>query len=218
MKPHHLISLLLLVCLSGCDLAGVAASKLLPPQKILPAYKGLLGHSVGIMVWADRGLKLDYPSVQLDIASGLQNKFHLAQTIGKSKDLLGTTFPVKPESIVKYQQTYPQIDAMDITDVAPKIGPQRLIYIEINDFSTRPDPQVELYRGTMTASIKVLAIVGGKAKVVYTDNDVRAIFPKTSGEDGIPNVGDYPIYRGLTDAFTTEAIHRFVTYESEDDD
>lgn len=216
MRPHHLIYLLLL-SLSGCAAFGVAASKLLPPEKIAPAYKGLLGHSVAIMVWADHGLRLDYPSIQLDIAAGLQNKFRLAQTVGKSKDLAGTTFPLRPESIVKYQETYPQIEGMDITDVAPKINVQRLIYIEINDFSTRPDPQVELFRGNMSATIKVIAIVGGKGKAVFTDNDIHVVYPKDSQEDGVPNVGDYAIYRGLTDAFTTEAIHRFVTYETDED-
>lgn len=170
------------------------------------------------MVWTSHGLRLDYPGMQLDISSGLEKKFLLAQKEGKSKDLIGTTFPIHPESIVKYQQTYPQIDQMDISDVAPKIGVQRLIYIEIDDFSTRPDPQVELYRGSLSASIKVLEVQNGKAKVAFTDNDVHVVYPKDSDEDGVPNVGDYAIYRGLTDAFTTEAIHRFVTYEAEEDD
>lgn len=218
MRPQHLICLLLFG-LSGCAVFGVAASKLLPPPKVKPAYTGLLGHSVGIMVWADRGLRLDYPNVRLDIASGLQNKFHLAQTEGKSKDLIGTTFPLHPESIVKYQETYPQIEDMDIIDVAPKIGVQRLIYIEVTDFSTRPDPSVELFRGNMIGSIKLIEISpDGKAKIAFTDDNVRAIYPKNSDADGIPSVGDYPIYRGTLDAFTTEVIHRFVTYEEEQDD
>jgi hypothetical protein len=206
------LSCVLLIPLSGCAVFGVAASKLLPPPKVRAAYKGLAGHSVGIMVWAGRGLRLDYPSVQLDIASGLQHKFHLAQTIAKSKDLIGTTFPIRPESIVKYQEIYPQIEGMDITDVAPKIGVQRLIYIEINDFSTRPEPTVELFRGSIDASIKVIA------KVVFTDSDVHAIYPENSPTDGVPSVGDYAIYRGTLDALTTEAIHRFVQYEQPEDD
>ena len=75
--PSGLSKLLLLSCSLVVRPWGVAASKLLPPQKISPAYKGgFSGISAAIMVIGrDRGLRLDYPSVQLDIASGLENKF-----------------------------------------------------------------------------------------------------------------------------------------------
>ena len=52
---------------------------------------------------------------------------------------------------------------MDIVDVAPKINVQRLIYIEINDFSTRPDPQVELFHADHDrVHQQVLTVIGGK--------------------------------------------------------
>ena len=212
----HLVVLPLLLCVSGCAALGVAANKLLPPKKISAAYKGLAGHSVGIMVWVDHGLRLDYPGIQLDIASGLQNKLREAQIKNKAKDLLGTTFPIRPESIVKYQETYPQIEGMELEEVAPKIGVQRLVYIEVDDFSTRPEPSIELFRGNITGTIKVIEVEpDGKAKVAFTDTDVHAIYPKNSPVDGLPTVGDYPIYRGTLDAFTTELEHRLVQYEEE---
>lgn len=216
---RNFIGCILLFSLSGCVALGVGAAKLLPPKQISAAYKGLRGHSVGVMVWVDRGLRLDYPGIQLDIASGLQHKLRLAQTKGKSKDLIDVTFPIRPESIVKYQQTYPQIEGMEMTDVAPKIGVQRLIYIEVDSFSTRPQPSIELFRGDITGTVKVFEVgPDGKAKLAFTDSDVHASFPKNAPVDGVPSVGDYPIYRGTLDAFTTELVHRFVQYEEETDD
>src|SRR4051794_35411872 len=94
---------------SGCTVLGVGAAKLLPPAKVRAAYRGLQHESVGVMVWADRGTRIDYPRMQLDTATSIQNKLILAQR-EKIKDLEGTTFPVETASIVRYQMDYPQIE------------------------------------------------------------------------------------------------------------
>jgi hypothetical protein len=206
-----------LLSTAGCTALGVAAAKLGPPPKVAAAYKDLAGRSVGIMVWADRGLRIDYQGIQIDVARGIQNKLQLAQSEAKRKELKETSFPVKPESIYNYQRQYPQMEAMQLVDVAPKMGVQRLIYVEITDFSTRPEPSIELFRGSIGGTVKVIEIgPDKKAKVVFTDNDVRAVFPKSAPQDGVPNAGDFRIYRGTTDAFTTEVVHRFVEYEVEE--
>jgi hypothetical protein len=171
---------------------------------------------VGVMVWADRGVRIDYPGMQLDTASGIQNKLELAQK-EQIKDLEGTKFPVKPASIVRYQMDHPEIEALKLTDVAPKLGVNRLIYIEIEDFATRPHPGVELYRGSMSGTIKVVEIAPDRsAKTVYQENDVRAIFPPKSPEDGVLTGDDYRIYVGTVDAFTTEVAKRFAQHEAQE--
>ena len=52
------------VIVSGCAALGVGASKLLPPRKVIPEYKGLAGQSVGIMVWVERGMRIDNPAMR----------------------------------------------------------------------------------------------------------------------------------------------------------
>src|SRR5881394_994935 len=75
----------LLLC--GCALLGVAAYKLKPPDTIKPQYMNLVNQRVGVMVWADRGLRIDWPALQLDLGNGIDQKLH-AQTLdekGKPK-------------------------------------------------------------------------------------------------------------------------------------
>src|SRR5687768_9228015 len=134
---------------SGCTLLGVAAYKLKPPETVQPKYMGLENQSTGVMVWADRGLRIDWPMIQLDLANTVQQKLTDFQK-GKgreSKTLVGTTFPVLPASIVRYQKDHPEIEAMPVTDIAPRLGVKRLIYVELEDFATRSNQQVALYRG-----------------------------------------------------------------------
>src|SRR5688572_33444626 len=128
-----------ILLLSGCQILGVAAYKLKPPETIQPKYMGLENQSTGVMVWADRGLRIDWPTIQLDLANTVQKKLTDFQKAKKreSKTLGGTSFPVLPASIVRYQRDFPEIEAMPITDVAPRLQVSRLIYVELEDFSTR---------------------------------------------------------------------------------
>ncbi len=207
----------ILISCGGCNIFGAAAAKLAPPPKVRAAYKDLAGKSVGVMVWADRGMRIDYPAMQLDTATNIQNKLIKLQTEDKAKELKGTTFPVQPASIVRYQMDYPQIETLQLTDVAPKMGVQRLIYIEIESFSTRPVASVELFRGAMSGTIKVVEVgPDKKGKVVFEENGVNVVFPKKSPEDGIQGSDDFRIYIGTVDAFTTEVVHRFAEYEEEE--
>jgi hypothetical protein len=218
--------LALLSCLpavsGGCNIVGagaVLANKIVP-QKVEPQYKGLAGQSVAIMVWAERGIRIDYPTVQSDIATSLQNKLLAAQS-AKADELKETKFPVPAASILRYQAEYPQIQSRPITEVAPHLanrtGLTRLIYIEISDFSTRPAPGVDLFRGSMSGSIKVLDIKDGKARAVYEESDVHAAFPKKAPQEGTPNANDTRIYIGTVNEYTTEVVKRFITHEDDDE-
>lgn len=220
--PLLLVALgLVLPALVGCNIVGAGAvvANRIVPQKVEPQYKGLAGQSVAVMIWAERGIRIDWPTVQSDIATSVQNKLVAAQA-DKAKELKETKFPVPAASILRYQADYPQIQSRPITEVAPHLanrtGLTRLIYIEISDFSTRPAPGVDLFRGAMSGSIKVVDIKDGKARIAYEESDIRASFPKKSPDEGTPNANDNRIYIGTVNEFTTEVVKRFITHEDEE--
>jgi hypothetical protein len=213
-RCHLPIAICLLFCsfllfaASGCAVLGVAAHAL-PPPTIEASYQGLAGQSCAVMVWADRGLRIDYPSIQLDAAASLQNKLKLAKAM---KD---TTWPLDPRSIVRYQLDHPEVDVMSITDVAPRLGVSRLIYVEIERFSTRSDESMQLYRGSIMATIKVVEVNDGVGTVAFEENSVQAKFPPNVPDEGYPKGNDYQFYLGTINAFSDEAIKRFVPYQEE---
>src|SRR5687768_264468 len=98
---HSAFSILLV--LSGCNVLGIAAQAL-PPPTVKPDYTGFAGQTVGVMVWADRGIRIDWPTVRLDLANAIQAR--LASSV-KAKELAGTSYPVSPASIVRYQEDHP---------------------------------------------------------------------------------------------------------------
>jgi hypothetical protein len=207
-----LLGLVLLPTLSGCVLLGIMG-KALPEQTVPARYSGLSGQTVAVMVWADAtGVQIDWPSIHLDAAHGIQSKLREAQTTGKPKELENTKFTVDPAAVVEYQKDHPELVAESIEDVAPRLGVTRLVYLEIHGFQTRADSAVDLFRGTATGSIKVVEVTNGKARVVFTDDSLRVQFPKLSPEEGMPNTTDDAMYRGTLDALTTQAVLRFIPH------
>jgi hypothetical protein len=163
------------------------------------------------MVWADPGLRMDWGQrLQTDLALSVQNKL----ATSKADEVKGTTFPDDPRSIVQYQQDYPQVEAMDILKVAPKLGVSRLIYIEIEQFTTRSSQAVDLLRGEASATVKVVEVSADRtAKIGYVENGVRIVFPPKSRPEGVPGSDVYPIYVGTVEGLATAVANRFIKHE-----
>src|SRR5689334_16222951 len=133
---YLLTSLFLLSATQGCAVLGVAAHAV--PVTIKPAYTGLKGQSVAVMVWADRSIRIDFPKVSLDLSNYVQTTLAKSVGLDETKEILtGTTFPYEPRSVVRFQQDHPEIQSQQVTEFAPRLGVTRLIYIEIEQLQTR---------------------------------------------------------------------------------
>ncbi len=196
--------------LSSCVALGVVAAKM-PPPTVLPKYDGLAGQTVGVMVWADKGVQIDWNSIHLDLASAVQKRLQSS----KDREMKGSTYPVQPASIARWQQDHPESEGSPITMIAPRLGVSRLIYIELEEFATRSDLSVDLFRGSGKATVKVVEIDSGKATVAYTEQNVAAAFPPKAPREGIPNAGDYRIYGGTVDALAGRISTIFLRHEEE---
>lgn len=208
---------------SGCAIFGYAAQAVGegPVKARYPkggGEGGLSNQSVALMIWVDRSIRIDYQSLQLDAANAIQEKLQKAQKKGDKKELKGATFPIEPRSIIRYQREHPEIEAEPIAQVAPIFNVSRLIFIEIHDFQTRPDAALELYRGQITCTIKVVEIdAAGKAKIGYQEENMQVTVPKKSPPEGMPGGTDIKIYGALLEEFTTEVSWRFFEHWEEDD-
>jgi hypothetical protein len=207
----------ILVFSPGCNVLGVAANAL-PAPTIQAEYKNLAGQSVGVLVWVDRGIAVDWPTLSLDTAQAIQTQLQQIQHQNpKMKELAGATFPLKPESILRYLHDHPELDFTDVKQVAPRFGVQRLIYVEVDDFSTRAAASLELYRGNMTGSMKVIEIdASGQARIAYEENDIKAVFPPKASEDGEVRGNDAEYYVGTVKEFATRITWRVTPHQEEE--
>jgi hypothetical protein len=129
-----------------------------------------------------------------------------------AKELKGTTWPVQPGSIARYQMDHPGIEATPITDVAPKLGVQRLIYIEIESFSTRSETSLQMYRGSATMTLKIIEVEGNQSKIAYEESNIRAFFPEKGPPEGVLNATDVVMYRGTVVMMARQIVDRLATH------
>jgi len=201
----------LVLLVAGCNVIGAIAGKA-PKPDILAAYKGMAGKTAGIMVYVDPSTQMDFPSLHLDIANSLEAKLKDAQKVqaeDKLVDLAGTTFPYQPRSFVRYQKEHPGIEALPITEVAPRLGVQRLIYVQVNSFSTRADGTIAMFLGQIDVTLQVVEVENGVATIAYNEPAIRVKFPKKSPQEGELNKSDQYMYVGTVGEVTTELAVRF---------
>ena len=209
-----LVSGALLMCV-GCDLAGVAATKLEGEENIAPAYSGLKGQRVAIMVWADEGVAMDHPSIRADVAGGLHAK--LQQCIdSKLDDLKNTTF-LSTSQILRFQDAHPEVQADSAEQIALRFpAATRLIYVEVESLSLHPSDSVDLSRGQVMAGVKAVEVANGQAKLAYQIDNVGGVYPKQAPPEGMPGLSDEVVYHKSIDSLTSELAKLFITHQADE--
>jgi hypothetical protein len=196
---------------SGCQYLGLLAYAA-PDPTVGPKYKGLADQKAAVMVWADNATAIDWPHLQLDVARGTETRLRDAsKKPDKYKELKGTVFAA-PESVVRYQHDHPESAVQSVTEFAPRLDITRLIYVEIQQFSTRPEESQELYRGELVGNVKLVEVVNGRAKVVFTEENIKVVYPEKSPEEGVPAGSDMQMYEKTVDAFSEQVANRFMTH------
>jgi hypothetical protein len=201
---------------AGCDTVGVVASKVVGVPDVAPAYTGLKGQHVAIMVWADEGATVDHPSLRSDVAFSLQNK--LQQGVdAKVDELKGTTF-LDVSRILRYQEAHPESQSDSAEQIALRLPPAtRLIYVEVQSVSLHPNEAVDLSRGQAVADIRVIEVADGVTKIGYQNDNISGVYPPHSPPEGMPGLADDEVYHKSIDALTTELGKLFIAHQSEDD-
>jgi hypothetical protein len=198
----------------GCSAVGAIASTI-PPAPIAAAYPGLKGQSVGILVWAESGTAIDHPTIEPDVAKGLQEK--LQEAADAKVDEVQKIDWARADDILSFEENHPEMEADSAEDLAPRLPMKitRLIYIEIVSLSLHPVESVDLSRGTVTADLKVVELSGGSAKVAYEEDGITAVYPPNTPEAGVAGISDAEVYQQSVDALTTQLAKRFITHDAD---
>ncbi|HSZ58052.1 MAG TPA: hypothetical protein VK797_20480, partial [Tepidisphaeraceae bacterium] len=123
-----------------------------------------------------------------------------------------------PESVIRFQRDHPETETQAITDVAPRMDIDRLIYIEIEQFYTRPEESLELFRGSISANLKVVEIVDGKAKIAFQVDRMQIKYPVKAPDEGVPGLNDGDIYEKTLEAYATLVVNEFVPHTPPEDE
>ena len=199
-----------------CALCGCAAEER-PRSKWVEAptgfYEGLKGQSCAVMIWADWRTRTEYNTVQLDLGKSLTKKLEeylKPMKEGKKSEGPPMVF-TNPASVVRYQREHPEVMSTPIAEVAPRLQAQRVVYVELEEFSAHSPESVMVLKGNAKATLRVVEVNEGVGKVVFEEPGIAAHFPPDRPEGVVESekVNVRTIYEGTIDLLAEKLAARF---------
>lgn len=173
-----------------------------PTKKIPPAYPYMNNTRVVLLVWAEMDTLFEYPEVQLELSEYC--RLALEQHIG------GLTV-VPPRQIVDFQRRESRWDRLPAARIGKRFTADRVIKIELTQYSTREPDSPHLYRGRISAAVSVYDVAAGEDKLPVHRTTIETTYPKDSpGEWG---QSDDLVRAGMMEAFAERLAGEF--YERE---
>lgn len=168
------------------------------PTKDVPAeYPYLQGKKVLILVWADPETLFEYSRVQLELSE------HVAASM--KPNIPGVTFAPN-RSVTDFQHAEPNWDRTDPAELGTRFGAQRVLMIELTQYTTREPDSPHLYRGRIAANVKVYDPAYKNSSPSYRAT-VETVYPQDSvGEWGTDDVG---IRKATMEAFALDVAGKF---------
>lgn len=194
-----LVALSLLSVTAGCNLMALPfmlwGQK--PTKDVAAEYPYLEGKRVGILVWAELETLFEYPHVQYEVAEHAR-----AALEAHVKDVK----IVSSRKLVDYQRREPKWESQHPTEIGRQFGCERIIMIELTQYTTREPDSPHLYRGRIAANVKVYDCAIAGSAPTYSDNVEVAWPPDTPGKWG---ADDNMVRRYAMEAFAEELAGRF---------
>ena len=195
----RLVVLGLAICLAGCETTpdvGEGFNAIPTPDR---QYTGLAGQSIAVMVWTDWQTRTEYPRIQLDLARATQTRLESLYTPkepekgdkgadSKEKGAPAAEF-INPASVVRFQRERPETEGQPIVKVAPRLGVNRVVYVEVENLDAHAPQSIMLLKGSAKATLRVVEVApNGTATVAFEESGISVNFPPNAPEIGRAHV------------------------------
>ena len=187
------------VPLFGCNVLGVPI--LLfgkePTKKVAAEYPYLDGKKVCILIWAEDDTQFRYPYVRLEVSEHVRIALN-----GTVRDI---TF-IPNRQVVEFQDRNPSWAEQDPAQIGQRFGAERILLVELTQYTTREPGSRHLYRGHIGANVKVYDPAYSNSAPTYKTALETAYPPDSMGSYG---TNDRSIRLAMMQAFAAELAGRF---------
>lgn len=205
MRPMAAV-LAVLACsaIGGCNVAGYAAHVIGERKTVvLPAYRGLENQSIAVMVTADEFTRFTHPQVTDAVGRAVSSS--LASNVPGVRVM-------DPRQMAQFQEQNPFWMTLPPADVVQRLAVDRLVVIDLVEFTTHEPGNAHLWRGVVVANIDVLeADVATPNNAVY-HTTVKTMYPPGNGV-GVLNHDDPTMRLGMIKTLATTVSNLFAEYE-----
>jgi len=139
---------LCLLAVGGCAPIAWLGQALIPePQSTIePEFADLEGHSVAVVIYADREVLYEYPRAVTDLSELIGGQ--LAQNVKNCRVLDG-------RGIIHFQDATLDWDAMEKTELGKKFGADYVLYVALSTFTMHEGGSDYLCRGEIIADVSI---------------------------------------------------------------
>lgn len=194
-------SVLLVASLASIGCKAIAMPWLMwgeEPTKPVPAeFPHLAGKKVCILVWADADTRFEFQHVQYELSEFL--------VAALKPNVKGITF-VPNRGVVDYQRADADWDRKPPAKVGAKFSADRVLMIDLTQYSTREADNPHLYRAHIAASVKVYGTDDFDAGPVYKTT-LETLYP--TGAAGEWGTSEDSIRKSGMEAFAAEVAGKF---------
>ena len=194
-----LVFVTLLTLTGGCK---IFASPFLlwgkqPTKDVHAEYPYLQDKKVCIIVWADSETMFEFPWVQLEMSE------HAATAL--TPNIPGITF-IPNRKVCELQRREHNWDREDPTVLGARFGADRVLMIELTQYTTREPESPHMYRGRISANVKVYDTAYKNSAPTY-NTSIETVYPQDSaGEWGTDDVG---IRKAAMETFALDLAGKF---------
>jgi hypothetical protein len=186
---------------SGCGaasfLGGMASNSDRAGEKTVQAeYTKLTGKSFAVVVAADRSISGEFP----DIVPLLTRE--MTKRIAENSD---ASAMVPADDILRFQYQRPGWVAMSPRDLAKELEVDRLIFVDLHDYSLTDPGNSYVWNGSATGVVNVLEVENSRTGEFAFKKSIRVKFPDKDG------MSPYQIPQA---AVATELARRFINRAS----
>ncbi|MBI5864602.1 MAG: hypothetical protein HZB38_08850 [Planctomycetes bacterium] len=117
-----------------------------PTKPVAAEYPHLEGRKVAILVWADNDTLFEFRNVQLELSE------YVGSVLKANVKRISL---VPSRTVVDYQRSDADWDRRPPAEVGKQLDAERVLLIELTQYTTREPTSPHLYRGRISANVKV---------------------------------------------------------------
>lgn len=198
------------VLCGGCSAARYTAYLFAPrgSDMVKAEYDGLADSTVAVVVHVGRRVEYEYPTVRHDLAYAISAELE--------RKVKGVRL-VPAEKVIDFQDAHLNWNAMNRTEIARRLGADKLVLVSLMDFSTREPGSVSLYRGRIAGDAMVYQADRPERSACMwrTESPIRAEYPEGT-PIGRTAESDYDIRLVTQALFTDRLAKKFYKHRPEE--
>jgi len=141
-------------------------------HSVAPQYTGLANKNFAVIVAADRAIQSDHPDIVVLLTREISRR--LAESAGAAG-----IYPA--DEVLRYQFQHPGWVAASPGDIAKDLGVDRLVFVDLTEFTLTDPGNPYVWNGAATASIGVLEAESGASSEFAYKEAVHVTFPDKEG-------------------------------------